>query len=273
MESLKARLNFAARVAVGRIAGRRRFLLRPDDIFLISYPKSGNTWTRFLAANLRYPDVSIDFGNIERLVPDLYVNNEVKLREVPSPRILKTHDAFQPEYRRVLFIVRDPRDVAVSYYHHQIKAGTIADGSPIADFLEPFMAGELDTYGSWAENVGSWLGAREGSSDFDLIRYEDLHSDPIATLARISGFMDLTSDADRLQQVYDNCRADRLMKLEDRTGKQWVAISHTDHNKKFVRKGKSGGWQDELPPEAVDKIERRWGGLMTKLGYPLVNEG
>ena len=48
----------------------RNLRVYPDDVFIVSYPKSGNTWTRFLIANLVYPEKNPDFSNINALLPD-----------------------------------------------------------------------------------------------------------------------------------------------------------------------------------------------------------
>jgi hypothetical protein len=55
---------------LGTDKAERNFRVYPDDTFLVSYPRSGNTWTRFLIANLAYPHESVSFLNIERLIPD-----------------------------------------------------------------------------------------------------------------------------------------------------------------------------------------------------------
>ena len=47
------------------------------------------------------------------------------MRALPRPRVLKSHESFQPHYPSVIYIVRDPRDVAVSYYHHAMKWGNV----------------------------------------------------------------------------------------------------------------------------------------------------
>jgi len=56
--------------ALGLHIPHRSLVILPDDIFLVSFPKSGNTWTRFLLANLRFPGEPVNWANIDRLVPD-----------------------------------------------------------------------------------------------------------------------------------------------------------------------------------------------------------
>ena len=154
------RIKETAKVLLGRGKAGRNLTVFPDDIFIVSYPKSGNTWTRFLVGNLVYPKDVIDFSNIELKVPDIYQNiNDILLR-IPRPRILKSHEYFDPRYKKVIYIVRDPRDVAVSYYYYHIKVRRIDDKYPIDRFIQRFIRGELDSFGSWEENVGSWMGVR-----------------------------------------------------------------------------------------------------------------
>src|SRR5438552_9329342 len=126
----------------------------PDDVFLTSYPRSGNTWTRFLVGNLIYQDEPVSFANVESRIPEIYFNSDHSMRSLPRPRILKSHESFQPQYPRVIYIVRDPRDVAVSFYHHNLKAGNIPDDYPMESFVPRFIAAEFDSkWGSWSDNV------------------------------------------------------------------------------------------------------------------------
>jgi len=69
-----------------------RFLqVYPDDTFIVSYPRSGNTWTRFLIANLVYAHQEVSFLNIEKLIPDTSSQSSRALKRTPRPRIIKTH--------------------------------------------------------------------------------------------------------------------------------------------------------------------------------------
>lgn len=74
----------------------RHLQVRPDDTFIVSYPRSGNTWLRFLCANLVHREVQVDYANIETFVPDIYVTSELALRASAGPRVLKSHEAFDP---------------------------------------------------------------------------------------------------------------------------------------------------------------------------------
>jgi len=120
----------------------RNLTVFPDDTFLVSYPKSGNTWARFLIANLLRPQESVGFANIHDIIPGIDVVPHRDMLRVPRPRIIKSHQYFDPRYRRIIYIVRDPRDVALSEYHSQRKSKRIGDQHPIEEFVRGFLAGE-----------------------------------------------------------------------------------------------------------------------------------
>jgi len=157
----------------------RNLAVYPDDTFVVSYPRSGNTWTRFLIANLVFPSESVTFTNIERLIPDTSSQSSRALKRTPRPRIIKSHTYFDPRYPRVLYIVRDPRDLVLSYYNFQRKYRQLADDYPLADYVGDFVNGRLISsgWGSWGENVASWIYTRQHHGSFLLLRYEDMKSD------------------------------------------------------------------------------------------------
>jgi len=239
----------------------------PEDVFIVSYPKSGNTWTRFLIGNIYHQDGLVDFTNIEKMVPDIYQNSDSDLLKIARPRILKSHESFDPRYKKVIYIVRDPRDVFISYYHHHIKFKAIGEEASLQAFLLPFLAGELDSFGSWSENVGGWLGAREGDANFMLLRYEDMLADPIRELTRVAEFLSIKVDESRLKYAVRASSADEMRKMEKGQSLYWKATKNTRQDKPFVRAAKSGGWQTELSAEIADELSFAWGAKMKALGY------
>jgi sulfotransferase family protein len=253
-----------------KVPAGRRLDVFPDDVFLVSYPRSGNTWSRFLVGNLVSPQEPITFANIENVVPDIYNSTNRQLKRLPRPRILKSHEPFDPRYKRLIYIVRDPRDVALSYYHFHVKFRRIEEGYPIEEYVPRFIAGEFHTYGSWGENVASWLFTRAGSPAFLLLRYEDILEDPKRELNQVAPFLGIDATPERLDRTIALSAADEMRKLEKTQGGQWTATRKTRQDKPFVRGAKSGEWASGLPPGCVTAIEAAWGHLMIVLGYKLV---
>jgi hypothetical protein len=264
------RLIAGSKRAFGLHSPGNNLVVFPDDTFLVSYPKSGNTWTRFLIANLLYPKKHPDFSNINELIPDPEALSKRQLDRLPRPRLIKSHQYFDPRFPRVLYVVRDPRDVLLSEYHFDIKRGAIAEGYPMERFVQRFLAGEVNhAYGSWAENVGSWISVRGESPRFLLVRYESLQSDPMQEMQRIAEFLGLSGEPEALAFAIEQSSAERMRKLEKEQAHLWSSTRETRLDKPFVRQAKAGGWRKELPASSVAEIEAAWGTLMKHLGYDL----
>ena len=245
----------------------------PDDIFILSFPKSGNTWTRFLIGNLIYPETPADFSNINRLTPDPEAMSKRELAKMPRPRIIKSHQYFDPRYPRVIYIVRDPRDVMLSMYHFQRKCRVIEDQFPLEKYATQFIAGKTSPYGSWGDNVASWLVTRQNRPGFLLLRYEDMLEDAARELNKVVAFLQIPPDAERIANAVRRSAADEMRKLERSQAHLWSSTKSTRQDLPFVRAAKAGGWRTELPEEAVSQLEGAWGHLMTHLGYELLVPG
>ena len=245
----------------------------PDDVFILSFPKSGNTWTRFLIGNLIYPETPADFSNINRLTPDPEAMSKRELAKMPRPRIIKSHQYFDPRYPRVIYIVRDPRDVMLSMYHFQRKCRVIEDQFPLEKYATQFIAGKTSPYGSWGDNVASWLVTRQNRPGFLLLRYEDMLEDAARELNKVVAFLQIPPDAERIANAVRRSAADEMRKLERSQAHLWSSTKSTRQDLPFVRAAKAGGWRTELPEEAVSQLEGAWGHLMTHLGYELLVPG
>ncbi|MGB8061948.1 MAG: sulfotransferase domain-containing protein [Candidatus Sulfotelmatobacter sp.] len=271
-------LATTGRVLTGRQIAGRGVTVFPDDVFLVSYPRSGNTWTRFLVGNLLWQKDPVTFANIESRIPEIYFNPDRFMRALQRPRLLKSHECFQPHYPRVIYIVRDPRDVAISFYHHNVKARNIPEDYPMASFVPRFIAGEFDRlFGSWRDNVFSWTALRQGTPGFLMLRYEDMKRDPATVLAGVAAFLErcsfykIDASPEALQRTIALSSPERMRALEKQEAGQWVLTKGTRSDKPFVRSAISGGWKSQLALESVAAIESAWGDVMQRLGYELVS--
>lgn len=262
------RFKYVSRIALGRNHAGRDLTVFPDDVFLVSYPRSGNTWTRFLIANLIYPNHPVNFANIESRVPEIYLFRDRSLRALPRPRILKSHEYFDPRYKRVIYIVRDPRDVAVSVYHYSIKRRDIPEDYPIGHFIPRFIAGEFFVdFATWGEHVASWTASRLGKPGFLMLRYEDMLANPQLELSKVAALLDLKVTPEILQQAAERSSAAEMRSLEKQQGEVWKLTKTTRQDKPFVRAANSGGWKTVLDPQSVAAIENAWSSTMQENGY------
>ena len=259
-------IKFIASYLLGTDIAGRDLKVFPDDTFITSYPRSGNTWTRFLVANLMHPERPVTFANIETIIPDATALSSRALKRVPRPRLIKTHEYFEPRYRRVIYLVRDPRDVALSLYNFRRKYRSLDDSCPIEQYVaERFVPGDLDV--SWGEHVGSWLGTRMNRPGFLLVRYEDLLQDAPRELGRVGDFLGVAAGTEALSQAIERSSANRLRELEKVEHEAWVTTKGKRADVPFIAEAVAGAWKQKLPEPSVALIESAWGHLMNSIGY------
>lgn len=238
------------------------FNYRSKDVVLASYPKSGSTWLRFMLAALISEDPQqVDFLNVQIRVPELSntaAHHGVDFDALPDPRLFRSHAPYNPCFPRVVYLLRDPRDVFVSYYHHQRKFAQYT-GS-----LTDYLRSHRGRY-NWASHVAGWLDHADDPDRFLIVRYEMLRADPIAELTRVVRYIGLDADEMRIRTAVEISSFENMRRLEDHKGLGYVAGG--DPTQRFVRRGKANGWRDELNAENQALVEAMCGNTMRRAGY------
>lgn len=209
-------------------------------MYIASYPKSGNTWARLLF--LAYTKGDIDINNID----------------IPFEKV---HDiATEIGEGKAIYIIRDPRDVAISLARH---TGNDID-TAIQNMNSPYAI--LSTEGvvsskvsSWGINVATWL----IRPDTLLVKYEDMLEDTHREFKRMLEFMEIDYEEQKTEQAISATQLEELRKQERDNG----FIESSDHSTFFGEGGTS--WTKVLNDKQVWEIESVYADLMQDLGYVL----
>ncbi|XP_071110976.1 sulfotransferase 1B1-like [Haliotis cracherodii] len=256
--------------------------LRSDDVLLCSYPKSGTHWLWEVISMIVNED--LEYREKERGMDMLDFSPMSFLDSIKSPRVLGSHIHFRflpkevlTKKPKVVYIVRDPKAVAVSYYNMTFGMKTVRsyDGHvPVKeyngkweDYLESFISGEVE-YGSWFDHTLSWRQAREDNPDVPvfLLKYEDMKSDPVSWIQKLSTFLEKPNNIERAQAIADACSFSNIKKVN--TGTRADGVGWKEGGNMF-RKGQSNDWKHWF---TVAQNERFEDVLMAKMNKRGVSE-
>jgi hypothetical protein len=268
-----------------RVKKRIKQLVLPDSLscqnYVISFPKSGRTWLRFMLGNyfvLRYklgiehPDaiMELDFLNKKR-----HGSGKIKFTHEDSPFLKRPEELDNDKRRfkkaRVIFLVRDPRDVVVSSYFehakriHLYKEVDSFDGS-IQEFLyqTPVLKTIVTYYNIWYKN-------RSVPADFLILRYEDLKKDAEGKLKEaLTFFGQKELEWDLVKESVLRSRFEKMRAIEKRNheGYRLNPGNVNDPESFKTRKGIVGGYKmyfNEEDQEFMNKFIREH--LADEFGY------
>jgi len=240
--------------------------LRPSDVFLCSYPKSGTTWLGYLIAQtLRRDDDNIRLGlnSFNKYVPDVNLSytkrgSLAQFAELADPRFFLCHAMHDQHLPKVVYVIRDPRDTMVSYWHYR-KFLSHDFNLPLADFLSSDDHWPCD----WDEHVAGWL-LPQSHPHLLLVRYEEMHKDAAAVLRRVLEFAGVRQTAAKIEMAVEASRFENMRAAEERFG---VIGKAGDESERFVRKGRVGSWQEEMGYSELRILEEKYGKVMRQVGY------
>ncbi|MCB0637128.1 MAG: sulfotransferase domain-containing protein [Lewinella sp.] len=235
-----------------------RTQVRPGDVLIASYPKSGNTWTRFVLGHLLTGcQEQLTFKTFDRYTPELDIHIEY-LRELPSPRLIKTHAPYRPRFRKAIYLIRDPRDVYVSYYHY------IRKKLPEHLTFKEFLHDEVAKLGTWAEHVQSW----QQCDQLLCIQYESILADPRAAFEQMIDFLpEFDLSKEKLEQAIEMSSFQQMKQVEQQYGRNFRSKSDAEKSSVFMRKGEKGDWVNYFDDEDVALLKQRAGAVMKEWGY------
>lgn len=272
-------------------------------LWLASFPKSGNTWFRSFLSALQLGKVEINslashgilsgrgiFDTTHEINSGYLFDNEAKnklakvyeynIQQYKTLQIIKAHDAYHLNdfgnpivdvinTHKAVYLVRNPLDVVASYANHSnisikqsIKAlcdkkGVL--GTKVRGFSARSQFPQL-MY-DWSGHVKSWLDQTD--VPVVLVRYEDMKKDSVGTFNRVVQEIGFACTEEDVLNAIELTKFEKLKKQEEEKGfKEKMA-----HGNSFFRKGKVGGWREELTKEQAIYMVKSHQEVMERLGY------
>ncbi|XP_022245700.1 sulfotransferase family cytosolic 1B member 1-like isoform X2 [Limulus polyphemus] len=269
------------------LQGLEEFEVRPDDIFIITYPKSGTTWTEeivsliFNDGDTKKVQNKLLFYRVHHLEVGRPIGHFRYLRKVKSPRLMATHlplNCIPRQLRqsrcKIIYVVRNPKDNAVSYYHHHRMSTFLGNyKGPWDEFLTLFLKGHL-VYGSWFDHVLTyWKFHLDHPDKVLFISYEELKIDLEKMVERIANFLDHPLPAETIKTIASHCSFDQMKNNNMVNREQLPVTDFFDMSQsKFMRKGIIGDWKNYFTDDQNQEFETVYKEKMAGSGLDFVFE-
>ncbi|WP_035240280.1 sulfotransferase domain-containing protein [Desulfobacter vibrioformis] len=239
--------------------------IRYDDIYLVSFPKSGNTWISFILSNIIIEKlklfIDVNFFNIHGFIPDIHMGQDIpeSLEFFPFKRMIKSHSSFHPAYKYVIYLVRDPRSVMVSY--HKFLTGIGRYSEDLSTMIKDKRLG----IHAWVNHLQSWIDGTIPSTRFNIFKFEDFKLQPDENTRKLASLIGASLTDDEVNRIREKTNLEYMKGLEKVTGS--LSTKKNDQNFKFVRKGSANSWKNELSEEDNLYIIKAAERLMYQFNY------
>ncbi|XP_075035061.1 sulfotransferase 1 family member D1-like [Mixophyes fleayi] len=248
-----------------------QFQAKADDLLISTYPKSGTTWVSKIVDLIRNGGDTEESQNkaifervpfLECAGPSMPSGTEL-LDKLDFPRVIKTHlpvsvlpVSFWEKNCKVIYVARNAKDVAVSYYHFYRMAYGHPEPGTWDEFLNSFMEGKV-AFGSWSSHVKGWWKMRQ-QRDILYLFYEDMQEDPRREIEKVMTFLGKDLSDEVLEKIHQNSS---FQAMKNNPMSNYSTFPYMDHSiSPFMRKGICGDWKNQFTVsqnEIFDEYYRR----------------
>ncbi|XP_019405501.1 PREDICTED: sulfotransferase 6B1-like [Crocodylus porosus] len=255
------------------------FEARSDDVLLAGYPKSGSNWILQILNDLVTADLKKNKEALEERVKyeekGDYAFFEFgdpgkfeRIKKLPFRRVLATHllpgclpTSVFKNNAKILMLTRNPKDVAVSYFHFSNGMPLLPSFKTWDEFFSAFMCGEV-VWGSYFDYMIEW-NKHINNKNIMCTTYEELKENLILGVKKITEFFEFSLTEEELQAVVDRSSFQAMKENSHRT--------HGTFGNILFRKGAIGDWKTLFTETQNQEMERKFEECLaeTKLGVKI----
>ncbi|XP_057876722.1 sulfotransferase 6B1-like [Melospiza georgiana] len=243
----------------------KSFEARSDDVILVGYPKTGTNWLEQMVkelADAKYTEEEMKerinaekkletFQRLEFGDPGIYE----RMKQLPSRRIIVTHlraDLLPPSIfqskAKILVLVRNPKDTAVSYYHFCNNLSVTPSFASWDEYFADFMNGKL-AWGSYFDHMVEWNKYIDNERIM-TISYEELKEDAILGMKKIASFFGFSLCEEDFSRI--------AKKTTFKAMKEKSSETHGKFGDVLFRKGVVGNWRDVFSKAQNEEMDQKF---------------